>query len=49
MRRGIRTITAVAVAALALDEGYVGVFDSDTGEPVAVIEPAWAQGRQRQR
>lgn len=26
-----------------LDEGYVGVFDSDTGEPVAVIEPAWAK------
>lgn len=27
----------------ALDDGYVGVFDAETGEPVAVIEPAWAK------
>lgn len=27
----------------ALDDGYVGVFDVETGEPVALIEPAWAK------
>lgn len=27
----------------ALDEGYVGVFDAETGQPVALIEPAWAK------
>jgi hypothetical protein len=26
-----------------LDDGYVGVFDAETGEPVALIEPAWAK------
>jgi hypothetical protein len=26
-----------------LDDGYVGVLDADSGEPVAVIEPAWAK------
>jgi hypothetical protein len=26
-----------------LGDGYIGVFDAETGEPVAVIEPAWAK------